>query len=235
MPPPLFATLANLDELGVSPEALSSIPNRAKRNALLAASGRAAPYLRKRYKLPLQLATDDLDLSGIAGGGSVLAYGAPGRVADVSLSIVVGGNVGASGLTYRATVNGVAGPVLPVPTNGQIIVDGVTLTLSGSFTANDVMAYTTGVDWGVRDAVVSIACYILLHNRGLDPATEQDLKSRFDSAMSWLKDLAKGDDAELEPQDDATPLISEAGPLFTGQTNPWDWLDQSGGGCGGCG
>jgi phage gp36-like protein len=234
----VFATIRDLDDLGISPEAFistsgSPITDRQKKNALRAASGRIAPYLRKRYKMPLVVVPDDLDLSGITSAGKiVVSLGspalAPTKAQDVTVTIVLGGVVGVDPITYKVTQDGTASSTLPLPSSGQVTVDNVLLTFSGPFAANDKVVYTTGVDWGVREATVSVACYILLHNRGFDPATEQDMKSRyFDSAIAFAKDLAKGEYAELETDADATPELDEGGPYGGGQQNPWDFLDQA--------
>jgi hypothetical protein len=87
----------------------------------------------------------------------------------------------------------------------------------------DVFTFSLITDPGVAMATAQLAAYTLLHNRGLDPKTEQDLGTFYDAAMAFARALGAGE-GDLEKAEDATPNVSELGPRGSGQKSPWDWL-----------
>ncbi|MFT3773007.1 MAG: hypothetical protein QM820_47090 [Minicystis sp.] len=228
-----YATLRDIDEFGIAKPSLASIPKPQKLRALKAASGRLAPYLRKRYKLPLrvELDADDFDISGLTGGATVtyalLANVNPQKAQDVTVKFPAGGTVGNPGITYAISYDAglTFGSPSPLPLSGQITIDGYTFTVVGTITTNDSFSYSTRVDYGVCEATVTIATWLLLHNRGLDPKTLEDLQKRHDAAMAWAKVLGEGE-GDLETSADTTPELDEGGQRGDGQQNPWDWLDE---------
>lgn len=83
------------------------------------------------------------------------------------------------------------------------------------------------VQWGddLRGAVVAIAGWTLLCQRGFNPANSADLtvRERHDQAVNWLRDIAKGL-AELVDVIDSTPETEEASPLVASEPRQrWMW------------
>ena len=234
-PQQTFATARDLEELGIAREAIQVIPLAQRKRALKAASGTLAPYLRKRNTLPLApvLDPDDLDVSGMTGGAGVTyapAATAPTNARDVAITFTAG-TVGTAGITYQVDLDAGAygsaqGSALALPTDGTITIDGYTFTLAAGATVNagDVLAYSQRVDSGAAAAVCQVAAFLLLGSRGIDPSTMETLKSQNDAAIAWAKDIAKGE-ADLAVDADATPARAEAGPRYTGQRSPWEWLN----------
>ena len=224
-----YATLRDLDELGVAAEALAMLPAAHKRRAILAASGRIALYLRKRHTLPLRPDVTPLDDSGLTGGGTgALAIGttSPVKVQDIAVQVVAPGVVGVDPVTIQMSTDaGVTyGAVTALASTGALTIDGVTLTLAGALAAGDVVEWSTRVDFGLCESTVAIAAYLLLNNRGLDPASMESLEKRWEKALKWSTDVAAGD-AFLDSKEDATPDLDEAGPYGDGQQDPWDFMD----------
>ena len=83
------------------------------------------------------------------------------------------------------------------------------------------------VSWGhdLIEAVVAIAAWTLLCQRGFNPTNPADMsvRERYLQALAWLRDVAKGL-AELVDVVDATPSIQEAGPLVSSEKrHQWLW------------
>lgn len=80
--------------------------------------------------------------------------------------------------------------------------------------------------WGdeLTRAVCSLVAYDLLSNRGYDPGAgdNDNIRLRYDDALAWLKDVAKG---TLSPEvtDSAEPPgIEDDGPVvYTNQRRGW--------------
>jgi len=233
-----LCTLRDLDELGIAVEALSALPLRQKRNAIRAASGEVAAPLRKYHLLPLAPAVVDLDVSGLSLGAGAELAGAPAHVGDLVVKVIAGGSVGSPGITYKLsteagadvprTLGGSAlttfGATTALGLDGVIAVDGVTLTLSGSLAAEDVVSWGAEVDAGIKGAVAEIAVDILTGNRGRDGETAADLTARHRYVISRVDLIAQGM-AQLAPDADASPELDEGGPQGDGQDHPWDWQD----------
>lgn len=221
-----FATLHDLDNLGPV-EALAPIPNARKRAVLAFASAHFASYLRRRYALPLKPWLEGLDVSAMSAGATVSQVGTPSLVAHVTVDFPAGGTVGVVGITHRISYDGGAtwSATTALPLSGAILLDGVTTTLGGTIATNNRLAYRTSVDDALRGHVCAVTAYKLLHNRGLDPSVEQELRQHYDEAIAWGKDIRTGL-ALLDPAHDATPTLSEEGPLGTGQTSAYDFLDE---------
>lgn len=205
------------------------LPPGHKRRAILAASGRIALYLRKRHTLPLTPDVTPIDTTGLLGGGTAsLAISNPGpaTVQDIAVKVVAPGTAGIVGVTVQVSLDAgtTYGPPTALALTGALTIDGVTLTLTGSLAAGDVVEWSTRVDYGLCESTIAITAYLLLNNRGLDPASMADLEKRWEKALQWSKDVAAGD-AFLDSKEDATPDLDEAGPYGEGQVNPWDFLD----------
>lgn len=233
-----FASPRDLEEIGVARDAIQGVPLPQRKRGIKAASGVLAPYLRKRAAMPLTptLDPDDFDTSGMSGGASVTyVVATPGatHARDVGVSFVFGNQVIINGpvlilaavnLDYGAYGSTDLAPVL-LPLAGTITIDGYTFTIDLSkIVSGDFFAYSTRVDAGACSATCSVAAYTLLGARGVDPATLASLKAQNDAAIAWAKDVAKGD-GDLAPDADATPQQTEAGPRFTGQRSPWEFID----------
>lgn len=229
----LFASPRMLELLGLSRARLSQVPIAQRRLALKGASGFFAPWLRKRNQLPLvvELDPEELDVAGMTGGATVTASRvAPAqRVADVAVRFTSGGappglafttNLyhGASGSTFN-------GPAGSLDSSGAVEIDGQRFVVAGTVNAGDVFAFSLVTDPGVAMATAMLAAYTLLHNRGLDPKTEQDLGTFYDAAMAFARSLGAGE-ADLEKTADATPDRAELGPMGSGQKHPWDFLSR---------
>lgn len=240
-----FATARDLEEIGIARDAIQAIPLAQRKRSLKAASGVLAPYLRKRAAMPLtpSFDPDDWNAFGMVGGAAVtyveLSPG-PTHARDVRVSFPVGGIVGQLGPTYAIDLDsGAYGSAATLagalPLSGDITIDGLTFTLAAGATVapGDAFTYSTRVDAGACSATCHVAAYTLLGAQGVDPITTKSLKDNADAAIAWAKDVAKGD-AELELDADATPARAEAGPRFTGQRSPWEWMDRRRRQRGGC-
>lgn len=224
-----YATLRDLGELGVAAKALATVSSGHKKRAILAASGRIALYLRKRHTLPLTPDVTPLDTTGLIHGGTAsLTIGSPGpaMVQDIAVQVFDPGTVGIVGVTVQVSVDAgtTYGPLTALALTGDLTIDGVTLTLAGPLAAGDMVEWSTRVDFGLCEATISIAAYLLVHNRGVDPVTMEDLEKRWEKAIQWSKDLASGE-AFLDNREDATPELDEGGSYGDGQQDPWDFLD----------
>lgn len=212
-----LATLRDVAEIGLPTQA-NPKPVTEQRRALVRASSLFAPYLRKKYGLPLALHVTDVLVTSSAGSATV--EGAPtGDAADVRIEVVAGGAVSGGAVTIRVSKdNGTAGtwaPTATLPASGQVTVDGVLVTLSGTWAAGEAVTYTAGPDPGVRAAVAQIASYLMYYNRGGNPAAMAPYKEGYDQAIAFGKMLAKADEGELDQQKaDATPGRAEGGPLW---------------------
>ncbi|MFS8070777.1 MAG: hypothetical protein ACMG6S_30795 [Byssovorax sp.] len=222
-----YATLRDLDELGVAAEALAMLTPAHKRRGILAASGRIAGYLREKHTLPFKPDVTPLDSSGLVGGGSaaLTITGNPALVHDVVVRVAAGGVVGVDAVTIEISTDAGATfrAAAPLALHGALEVDGVTLTFTGTLDALDLVEWSTCVDRGLCEASVAIAAYLLLNNRGLSAETMESVEKRWEKAEAWAKVIAGGD-ARLDKNVDATPNVEESGPRFTGQRTPWQWL-----------
>jgi len=220
----LWASLADLDELGPPIEALASKTPAQKLRALRAASGILATYVRSRYALPLAAVVDETSTGGL----SVAFSGTPNEALALAVQIgEPGGSVGSSVPITWSTDGGVSYPNTGMlDPSGVFTLGGATLTFSGALTAGAVASISGGVDWALRQHVVNIAAYNLVYNRGVDPASPQglELSKRFDAAMKFAEDL-QSEKAKLPEGSDATPNKRETGIRFGGMKNSWDWLD----------
>jgi hypothetical protein len=231
-----LASPRDLEELGIARDAIQGLPLPQRKRGIKAASGILSPYLRKRVAMPLTptLDPDDFDTSGMVGGATLAFDAGPALHArDVNVSFDVPTSfafVGDPGITYTVDLDNGAWGSIPTnpqafPLSGIIVIDGYTFTLTGGINQGNSFSYSTRVDSGACAATCSVAAYMLLGARGVDPATLATLKAQNDAAIAWAKDVAKGD-GDLEPDADATPQHAEAGPRFTGQRTPWEWVDR---------
>lgn len=79
--------------------------------------------------------------------------------------------------------------------------------------------------------VVQLVVYRVYLKRGVKTTTNEVAKQIVelkDAAMQWLDDVSRGL-VELEPNADATPDISEGGPVYGSLGSPYSWYDQYGG------
>lgn len=225
-----LATARSLERLGLGQKALQALPLAQRLEGLRAATGRLITPIRKRYGTPLVPTLDlaTVDASGLTGGAAVSWDGGPATlVQDYLLTFA------ASGATYTLTTNaGAYGATASAakPWTGSLTVDGYTLTLTGTINTGDAIGWTTTLvqDPGVSLAVCQLAAYLLLHNRGMDPKTEEDLRTAYDGAMSWAASLGVPGEGELDSSVDKTPAYSEYGPQGSGQTSPYQWVDDPG-------
>lgn len=219
-----LATIRDCAEVGLPPPA-NPKPPAEQRRALLRASGFFQPFTRKLYSsLALHL-TEWLVTSS---AGTASHEGAPtGDAADVRLEVVAGGAISGGAVTAKlsrdagATVASVStfGSTFTVPSTGIVEVDGVTITLSGTWAQGEAVTYTAGPDPGIRWAVAAIASHAMYYNRGANPAAMAPYQEARDKAIEWGQMLAKGVEAELDQKVvDATPGRAEGGPLWTRQS-----------------
>lgn len=222
-----LCTLRDQDELGICPEVLAALPPAQRRRVIRAVSGKLAAWLRPRYQFPLTPTLTALDTSGCTLGATATLTGTAQNVADVLVQIVAGGTAGPA-VTCKVSLDAGAtfGPVVALDAAGAVLIDGATLALTGQLAAGDSVVYDADIDGGVRLAAAQLSCWTSLHNRGLDPATLQDLKTLHDDAIQWVKDV-RAEEAELERSLDATPGYDEGGGIGEGQQNPWDWQDRA--------
>jgi hypothetical protein len=222
------ATPRNLERLGLGRSALASLPLAQRVEGLRAATGEIAPYLRKRYGLPLvpTLDLDGVSAAGMTGGAALTWDGGPAtRCADYLVRFTVAGGAttyqidpygGALGSTYGAAAT----------FTGALTIDGYTLAIAGTINDGDAVGFSTAIvqDPGIALAVSRIAAWILLNSRGTDPKTDANLDNMYSAAIAWAKALGIPGEGELDPAADRTPTVSEYGPLGTGQASPYEWL-----------
>jgi hypothetical protein len=219
---PLVALCAAraLEELGIATKAIQALPLAQRLRVLRAATGEIAPYLRKRYPLPL-LPTLDLaaaDASGMTGGAVATWSGGPASVVE-DYAIIF-----ASGPTYTITKSfgafgQIVGPALSW--SGSVAVDGYELAFSGTISPGDVYAWSTKIvqDPGIEFAVARIAAAALITARGVDPGTLVNLQAGRDAAMNWAKALGIPGEGELSSDLDTDPIDGGSyGPLGSGET-----------------
>jgi hypothetical protein len=215
-----LASARTLERLGVAQKAIQALSLAQRLEALEAATGEIAPFLRKRYPLPLRptLKVRALDASGMTGGATAAWSGGPASLVDDYLVIF------AAGPTYAITTSaGAYGAAAgrSLPWTGSVTVDGYTLALTGTISPGDTYAWSTAIvqDPGIAFAVARIAAAALLVGRGVDPKTEQTLSAGRDAAMAWAKALGIPGEGELSPDLDTDPIDGGSyGPLGSGQT-----------------
>lgn len=220
-----LATLRDLDDFGPT-AALVPLPVRRKQRVLRAVSAHFLTYLRKRNRPPLVVALDDATPT-LTLGGSFVQAGTPTNVADIVIRFASGGTIGGGGVTHKVSTDGGAtfGAVQATPTNGAVLVQGVTSTFGGTVALTDQLAYSTKIkdEEELPLHVVSTASWYLLRNRGLDPALEAELRESYEAAKTWLGDTAAGG-AELDGGADATPNRDEGGSLADTRVSPYSWV-----------
>lgn len=223
---PRLATIRDVNELGIPAQALAMKSMAEKRRAITAASELFSARIRRRYSPPLALEIDAESFTVTSAAGEVSYAGTPrGHAADVKIEIVVGGVVSGGAVTVRVSKDdGLTGTWLPtqtLPADGKLTVDGVELVFAGTFVALDSVTYTAGPSPGVRASVAGWAAWLMYGNRGGDPkapAPTEMVKALYEEAKAFAKELAKGEEAELDHKADATPDRAELGPLFTENT-----------------
>jgi hypothetical protein len=226
----LWATPRDLDELGVTYEALASKTVQQKIRALRAASGIIASYARSRYKPPLGVVVEASSTSGFD-AGSVEITGTPAEAIALAVRVRSGGGAVGTAIPIEWSFDG--GQTYEDADRGTLALDGVfpagglVLTFTGTLAEGDEVRVEGGVDWGVRQHVVSIGGFNLLFNRGGDPDTPDGaaLKNRFDIAMAWAKDL-QTEEAKLDEKADATPGRRETRARGGGDKSAWAFLER---------
>lgn len=220
-----LASARTLERLGIAQKALQALPLAQRLEGLRAATGRLITPIRKRYNAlvpTLDLAT--VDGSGLTGGATWSWDGGPAAlVQDYILTF------GASGTTYTLTPNAGAWRAVPGPSltwTGSLTVDGYALTITGAITTGDTFAWSTSLvqDPGIGLAIAQLAAFVLLHNRGVDPKTEEDLRVAYDGAMNWAWSLGVAGEGELAPTIDPAPVPSPYGPQTVGTSSCYDFL-----------
>lgn len=228
----VFASPRMLELLGLGKNRLAQVPIAQRRLALKGASGFFSPFLRKRNQLPLVVEMDpeELDTTGMTGGASVSwSLVCPASsVRDVGVKFTTAGTAPGpltyvTNLYHGATGSTFNGPGGTLDASGAMVWDGQRFTIAGAVSVGDTFTFSLITDPGVALATAQLAGYQLLHNRGIDPKTEQDLSTFYDAAMAFARALGAGE-ADLEKAEDATPNVAELGPRGSGQRNPWDWL-----------
>lgn len=223
-----YATLRNLDELGVALEALATLTPAHKRRGILAASGRIAGHLRPKHTLPFKPDVTPLEAGALVGGGSaaLTITGTPLLVQDLAVRVAAGGVVGVDAITVEISTD--AGDTYRAPValalDGALVVDGVTITFTGALAALDLVEWSTCVDHGLMEATVAIATYLLLNNRGIPAETMETVEKRWEKAEKWAEKVVIGG-VFLDKDADATPELDEGGGYGEGQQHPWDFLD----------
>lgn len=232
MPYPRLATLRDVGSFGIPAQALTSKTIADKRRAICAASELFTARLRKRYSPPLSFELSDLEVASAEGTATTIGSPTNKDAVDVKVEITVGGTIDtgtgpggsflANGIQYRVSKEdgtaGTWGPTLLLAGPGTIEVDGVTLTLVGTFADLDTVTYTVGPSPAVRASVGAWAAWIMVNSRGANAATLDLIKGPFEEAKSFAKELAKGEEAELDQKSDATPDRAEGGPTWTQHT-----------------
>lgn len=211
-----LATIRDVAEVGLPTQA-NPKPAAEVRRALGRMSCVFAPYLRKRYGLPLAIVITGEDVTSAAGTATVQGT-ATGDAADVRLEVVAGGAVSGGAVTVKLSrdngTTGTWGATTTLPADGVVVIDGVTVTLAGTWATGEAVTYTAGPDPGVRWAVAALAAHAMYYNRGADPKAMEAYKDARDRALDFGKMLAKGEEAELDQTKDATPARAEGGPLW---------------------
>ena len=214
-----LATLRDVAEAGL-PKQANPKPAVEQRRAILRMSGFFAPFLRKKYGLPLPLYITDFVVTSAAGSAALDDMGmtAGGDAADVRIEVVTGGAVSSGTVGYRVSRDDGAAGTWSAPSaldpDGAIMVDGVTITLAGTWAAGETVTYTAGPDPGVRWAVAVLAAHSMYWNRGADPKAMEPYKDARDKAIEFGRLLANGSEAELDQKTDATPGRVENGPIL---------------------
>jgi hypothetical protein len=225
-----FCTLRDLDELGIAAEAIAAVPVRVKRRKIRHYSGEMASALRPRHTLPLVVGVEDLDVSLLSSTATVVLSGEADRVADVAIRIVAGGAVSGGAVTYQisrdAGIDDSWGAVATLPSSGIILLDGLTITVAGTVAADDLFSYSAGVDTVVAGHTAALVTGSMLDWRGLDPASAQTLERAVKAAQAWMNQIKPGDRA-LATDADSTPDVSEMGPMGTGESTPFEWLEET--------
>jgi phage gp36-like protein len=204
------------------PQTFARVSVADKRQALRRASSWIAPYLRHRHHMPLAVLPEDVTVMS-AGGALASIAGTPGRVADVVVKIASGGRVGVDALSCAVSFDDGAtfGAPVALDPSGEAEVDGVTLSLAGTWAQGDTIAYAARVDAGVETATVMIASYFCLTARGTSAANEKTLKDLYDAGMKLIEDMGDGE-GHLDPAEDATPTVEERRARWTGK-KPSGW------------
>lgn len=216
-----LATLRDLHEVGLPPPAIASKGVPEKHRALIRATALFAARVRKRYAPPFGLVITDVE-SGFA-AGAVTVEGTPtGNASDVRIEVVVGGLVSGGAVTVRISRDdgfaGTWGATQTLSGSGVMLLDGAICTFTGTLAAGEAVTYTAGPDPGIRWAVAALAAHSLYYNRGADPKAMEPYKDARDQALAFAKELAKGEEAELDQSGDSTPARAEGGPLFVTHT-----------------
>ncbi|KYG11415.1 hypothetical protein BE21_57535 [Sorangium cellulosum] len=222
----LYATLADLAELG-PPFSIIAMKTEAERlRALRAGSADVALYLRKRHTLPLAVLMEEVTPSGLA-SGSAEASGDPEEAFDAWVRVSTGGAVSGGATAVQVSNDGgyTWGTARTLPSSGAITVGPMTITFSGTLAVNDSVRVRAGVDYSLRQAAVAIAAYKLVYNRGVDPESRdgQELRTLYEDAIATARAIGE-DEGRLEGSADATPALDEAGPRWTAHANPWDFV-----------
>lgn len=216
-----LATLRDLHEVGLPPPAIASKGVPEKHRALIRASSLFAARVRKRYAPPFGLLITDV-VSGFAAGAAAVEGNPTGNTADVRIEVVAGGLVSDGAVTVRISRDdgfvGTWGPTQTLGAAGVLTVDGAIVTFTGTLAAGEAVTYTAGPDPGIRWAVAALAAHSLYYNRGADPKAMEPYKDARDQALAFAKELAKGEEAELDQAGDSTPARAEGGPLFVTNT-----------------
>lgn len=217
-----YCTWRDVMELGVGIEALVPLTPRQRAQCVLWASGYIATALRVRHTLPL---TVGLECLAVPSAATAILTGGPSQVADVVLRCSTAGAVAGGAVGYQLSTDAgetwSAARVLDA--SGVVVLDGVTVTIGGTLAVNDVVSWSAALDSTVRGHAAALAAMRGLRVRGLDPAIENDLKPYVDDVKEWLGLVTEGKRL-LDMGADATPTVSEDGPLFTGQGSADEWM-----------
>jgi hypothetical protein len=231
-----LCTLRDLEELGIARDAIQGTPIDQRRRTVRAASGVLSPWLRKRQSLPLTPTIDDEEVvtGGMTGGATVAHDAGPAtRARDVAVKFTAAGTTGEAGILcavnmdFGAFGSSYSAPVA-LPLDGKLVIDGYAWTIAGAVNVNDLFTYSTRVDPGAATAVAQVAAFLMLGSRGVPAETLETLQKLHDGAIAWAKAVAKGE-GDLPLDADATPTRAEAGPRYSGQKTPWQFLGGSSG------
>jgi hypothetical protein len=232
-----FATLFDLEVMGIASDAIQAESLRARRRVLKGASGTLEIYLRKRNAPPfaVELDPDFWDASGMT-GGALVTYQVTGptlRVQDIAVQFPAGGTVGSPGPTLAYNFDDGAygttfGPPGALALSGVFVTQGYTFTIAPGavINAGDVLRFSLCTDPGLSRATVGIAAMDLIGARGVDPKTQAALREAAAAALAWAKDIGKGE-GELEADADTTPAKQEGGHRMTRtrvQQDPYAWV-----------
>lgn len=225
-----WASLQDLTDMGPPVEALYSKSVREKLRALRAGSGLLASYARGRYKLPLSVQVEELDLTGIT-QSQVTLQGTPEEAFSLAIRFDAG-TAGAGAIPIEWTYSWIDGATPTYDNTGTLPASGIyqvssgfSILLQGPIPQDATIKILAGVDWSLRVHVVNIAAYNLIYNRGVNPDSTpgKELSKRYDDAMKWARDL-QDEKSKIEEGSDSTPTKKETGPRGTGQQQSWDWL-----------